>query len=224
MKTLLCFAAHPDDLEFSCTGTIHKFLQTGYQAVYVVVTNGENGYKDVNASREERIATRKKEQLQAAERLGVRQVIFLDYTDGFIEYTENLRRDLVALIKTHKPEIIFSFDPANHEFSHINLYHRDHRILAEAVHDACFAAKNKFMYPGEPHRVGKLFFYGTEKPNYVEDVTDLMDFKLELLACHASQFADFSKVAQYIKTEIAKKSPVFTYSEVFRVITIQQIT
>ncbi len=223
MKNILCFAAHPDDLEFTCTGTLKKKREEGYDLIYVIITNGENGFKKESANAAERINRRKSEQLESAQKLGVSDVIFLDYRDGFLEYTEELRRRLTEIIKKFKPEIVFSFDPANNNFESLNLFHRDHRITAKAVFDACFAAKNKYMYPGEAHRIKKIFFYGTAKPNYVEDITNLINFKLEVLKCHNSQFSDFKRVEDYIRNEVSKRSEKFEYSELFRVIEVRQI-
>jgi LmbE family N-acetylglucosaminyl deacetylase len=224
MKNIVGFAAHPDDLEFACNGTLYKFIRKGYSVTYVIITNGENGFKAGKADSEERIKIRKKEQQAAAEKLGVKEVIFLDYKDGFLEYTEELRSKLVTILKTYKPEIIFTFDPSNQEFDNINLFHRDHRITAQAVFDACFAAKNFWMYPDEPYMVETIYFFGTHKPNHFEDITDLFDFKLECLACHKSQFPDFSKVKEFIKSEICCLSDKYKYSEGFRIFNIKQIT
>lgn len=224
MKSIICFAAHPDDLEFGCTGTVRKLILQGYDVVFVIVTNGENGWKGTEVPRNQRIAVRKAEQLKSAEKLGVNETIFLDYQDGFLEYTEMLRRQLVEIIKKYKPEFVFSFDPANQAFSNLNLYHRDHRIVAEVVFDACFAAKNRLMYPGEVHRVTKLYFYASEVPDHFEDITDQIDLKLELLACHRSQFPDFSKVEVFIRDEVSKQTDLYPYSEAFRILEVRQIT
>ncbi len=224
MKTFVCFGAHPDDLEFSCTATNYKLIQQGYQGIFVVITTGENGFKGPETPREGRIEIRRQEQQNAAKKLGVSDVIFLDHRDGFLEYTEELRRQLVEIIKTYKPEIVFSFDPANRDFDDLNLFHRDHRIVGEAVFDACFAAKNRFMYPGEPHTVGQLWLYGSYQPTHFEDITDLIDFKMELLACHASQFPDFSLVDDFVRNEISKFTDMYVYSEGFRVMTVRQLT
>ncbi len=224
MKTILCFAAHPDDLEFACTGTLHKFLKNGYEAIFVILTNGENGFKAKSDSREERVETRKKEQLEVAKKMGLKDVIFLDKKDGFLEYDENLRRSLVQIIKKYRPEIIFSFDPANNEFDSLNLFHRDHRTAAIAVFDACFAAKNNLMYPGSQHKVEKIYFFATNKPNHFEDISDLIEFKLELLRCHKSQFPDFVKVEKYLKERVSVSHGSYQYCEAFRVIEVRQLT
>jgi LmbE family N-acetylglucosaminyl deacetylase len=166
---------------------------------------------------------RKKEQQQAADMLGVDAVHFLDYRDGFLEYSEELRRQLVEIIKEYRPDIIFSFDPANQSFTNLNVQHRDHRILAGAVFDACFAAKNYHMYPGKAHRVDKIYFFASDKPDYYENITDLIEFKLDLLRCHKSQFPDFSKIEKYIRETISSQSDKYKYSEPFRVVEVQTI-
>lgn len=223
-KKILCFAAHPDDLEFGCCVTLHRFIKQGYQVFFTIITNGENGFKTANLPAEKRAKIRKQEQKNAAAKLGVKDVYFLDYRDGFLTYTEELRRQLVEQIKNIRPEIVFSFDPANQNFNSLNLYHRDHRIVAEAVFDACFAAKNLWMYPGPAHRISKLYFYASQQPNYFEDISELIDLKLQVLACHHSQFPDFSKVEHYVKEVISKTNPEIEYSEAFRIIEVKQHT
>jgi LmbE family N-acetylglucosaminyl deacetylase len=225
MNTIIGFAAHPDDLEFSCTATFKKLKDNNYQIVYVIVTNGENGFKvNLTVPKEERIRIRKLEQKRAAEKLGADELIFLEYQDGRLEYSLDLREKIVGLIKKYKPQFVFSFDPANKSYTNLNVMHRDHRVLAEVVFDSCFAAKNLYMYPGEPHRVQKLYFFASDAPNHFEDITDLIDFKLELLACHESQFPDFSKVESFIKNEVSNQTELYKYSEAFRVLQIRQIT
>lgn len=223
MKRILCFAAHPDDLEFTCTGRVSRLIAEGYEAVYVIATNGENGFGNSGTPREERVRIRDREQRAAARAVGVKEVIFLHHRDGFLEYTEDLRRDLAALLKQFRPELVFSFDPANRAFDRLNLYHRDHRVMAEAVFDACFAAKNRFMYPGEAHKVEKICFFGTDQPNDFEDITDFIDRKLEILANHASQFPDFSRIVDYVKDIHSRRTEKFEHSEAYRVIEVIQV-
>jgi LmbE family N-acetylglucosaminyl deacetylase len=222
MSTILCIGAHPDDMEYTCTGTLAKLKKQGYRLYYVIVTNGENGFKlNKKTTVPQRVRIRKEEQLEVGRKLGVEKIFFLGYRDGFLSYTAKLRRQLVKIIKTVRPEIIFTFDPANKSFINLNVLHHDHRIVAEAVFDSCFAAKNMWMYPGEPHRIQKFFFFTTDKPNHIEDITELMDFKLELLACHRSQFPDFSRVAEHVRNDLSKHSEEYTYSEAFRVVEIK---
>ncbi len=224
MKRFVCFAAHPDDLEYTCTGMADQLLNDGYEGYFVIVTNGENGFKEINTTRDRRIKIRKQEQMKVARAMGIKEVIFLDYKDGFLEYTEDLRRNLAIAIKKYKPELIFSFDPANKGFYNLNLFHRDHRVLADAVFDACFAAKNKFLYPGQPHMVKKLYLYGSHEPDFFVDITDFVERKLELLSYHESQFSDFSKVTEFVKNYLSRQTEKYKYSEAYRVVEVIQIT
>jgi len=226
MKTIVAVAAHPDDLEFGCSVMVRNLIQKGYIAFYIIATTGENGSKGEINSRSARIKIRRMEQLEAARKIGVKEVIFLNFRDGFLEYTENLRRKLTLLIKKLKPEIVFSFDPANQQFNNLNLFHRDHRAIALATFDACFAARNEFIIPSKygTHSVQKIFFYGTDKPDYFLNITKDISFKLDVLSSHKSQFSDFKQFTSYFKENIANNSDRYKYSEAFRVIDVVQIT
>jgi len=219
-KSIICFGAHPDDIEIGCAGLLKKQFVEKHDVYFVVLTNGEHGFKLNSSNRDERIEIRRKEQLELAEALGIKKVYFLGQKDGFLEYSEALRRDIVELIKTLRPEIIFSFDPANQKYDDLNLYHRDHRIAAQLVFDACFAAKNAWMYPGKLHAVKQIYFYASDHPNHYEDVSDLMDFKLELISLHRSQFPDQSELEKLLKQKICPPFEKFKHAERFRIMDV----
>ncbi len=225
-KTILAVGAHPDDLEFGCPVIVRNLIKNGYNAYYVIITNGENGFKKNVKSPNERIYIRRNEQIEAANKIGVKKVYFLGFKDGFLEYSETLRKKLTLLIKALKPEIVFSFDPANQDFTSINLFHRDHRIAALATFDAVFAAKNEFIYPHKNglHKVEKMYFFGSNKPNYFLDITNDIDFKLDVLSSYKSQFPDFENFAKFFKENLIQHHPDYKYSEAFRVIDIIQIS
>lgn len=85
-KVILAISAHPDDIEFACGGTMFKFAEKGYDIYLVVATNGENGFKISYKPRTERVRIRHLEQLKAAKILGVKNVFFLNYRDGYLTY------------------------------------------------------------------------------------------------------------------------------------------
>lgn len=225
-KVVVAVGAHPDDIEFGCPVTLSNYKALGYEIYYIVATNGENGFKVKSLSRNERIEIRKKEQLLAAKKVGAKEVHFLGYKDGFLEYNESLREKLTLLFKELKPEIVFSFDPANLDFNNINLNHRDHRNIALAVFDSVFAAKNDFIYPDKngKHKIEKIFFFGSNKPNYVVDITDKIDFKLDVLKSFKSQFPNFENFSKFFKEFIGNESDQYKYSETFRVVDVIQIS
>lgn len=217
MKRLLCVSAHPDDCEVVCAVTVRKMILEGYEAYLIVATNGENGFKIAEMPAEERVKVRRKEQKEAAKFWGIQQVFYLEHRDGFLQYDEKLRRQLVEIIKQIRPQIIFTFDPANRTFEDLNLQHRDHRIIGEAVFDACFAARNLWMYPGDSHAVEKIYFFSSHDPNLEFDISEAIDFKLELLAKHHSQFPDLQRLERLIREKINPQENG-RYFEKFRVI------
>jgi len=222
-KTVLAVGAHPDDIEFSCTGLLMKLMERGYEVYYAVATNGENGFKVGSKTRKQRIVVRCREQLNAAKLLGVKKVYFMGFKDGFLENNNELRSKLVKIIKTVKPEIIFSFDPANRTYENINLQHRDHRNIGKAVFDSVFAAKNKYIYPGKPHKVDYFYFFGSANPDYFVNINAYLNRKLDILKEHKSQFPDFSKVEDWVKNFFSNFTRKYKYSEAFRVIKVEQI-
>ena len=225
-RTIIAFGAHPDDLEFGCAATLMQYSKSGYEVIYVIATGGENGFKVKSLSGSERIIIRKKEQIEAAEKAGVKKVIFLGFKDGFLKYDDLLREKITLLIKEYKPEIVFSFDPANLDFDNINLNHRDHRNLATAVFDSVFAAKNDFIFPDKNgiHRVEKIYFFGTNKPNSEVDISGHMDLKLSMLKCYKSQFPNFANFEKFFRDNIAYKNAEGKYVETFRVVEVVQIS
>ncbi len=225
-KNIIAVGAHPDDIEFGCPVTLRNFIKNGYNVYYIVATNGENGFKVKSLSSKERIDIRKNEQIEAAKKVGAKEVHFLGFKDGFLDYNENLREKITLIIKELKPEIIFSFDPANLDFDNINLNHRDHRNIALAVFDSVFAAKNDFIYPDKngKHRVEKIYFFGTNKPNLTVDITEHIDFKLDVLKSFKSQFPNFEAFAKFFKENIGNSSREYKFSETFRVLDVVQIS
>ncbi|MEN8230885.1 MAG: PIG-L deacetylase family protein [Bacteroidota bacterium] len=186
----LIIAPHPDDAEIGAGGTIARWIRESREVVYVVCTDGGKGTRDRDLTSEDLAAIRKREQLNAAETLGVSDVIFLNYPDQELEDTAEFRRNLVREIRRYKPEVVVTTDPYRRY-----IYHRDHRITGQVVLDAVFpAARTHLSYPEllvqgfEPHRVREMLFFGAEKINYRVDITDTFDAKIKALKCHRSQY------------------------------------
>lgn len=221
-KVILSVSAHPDDIEFAIGGTMFKFSEQGYEIYFVVATNGENGFKIGHKPRNERIKIRHNEQLKAAKLLGVKKVFFLNYRDGYLVNNDKLREELVNIIKKVKPDIITTFDPANKSFESINLNHRDHRAIGEAVFDAVFAARNRYMFPGESVAVKYFYFFGSDKPNYFENITNYIDKKISLIEAHRSQWDEKKNMESWVKTHLSNYTKKYKYSERFRIVEIKK--
>lgn len=186
---VMVITPHPDDAEFGVAGTVARWVGEGARVVYVVCTNGDKGTEDYNILPEELAGIRKKEQLAAAKLLGVQEVIFLGYADQTLEDTPEFRRQIVRLIRMHKPQIVVTTDPYRRY-----IWHRDHRITGQVALDAVFPyARDHLAYPDlleeglHPHKVRKMLFWGAEDVNYRSDITDTFYIKLAALRCHQSQ-------------------------------------
>ena len=92
-KRAMVVFAHPDDAEFGCGGTVARWVTEGIEFIYVVATDGSKGSADPAMSPEQLIALRRQEQRSAADVLGVKDIVFLGYPDGYLEHTLALRKD-----------------------------------------------------------------------------------------------------------------------------------
>jgi LmbE family N-acetylglucosaminyl deacetylase len=186
---------HPDDAEYGIAGTVARWVKEGKDVVYVVCTNGDKGTSDINMRPEVLAKIREKEQLDAANVLGVRDVIFLRHPDQGLEDTYEFRKQLVRLIRMYRPDIVATTDPYLRY-----MWHRDHRIAGQVVLDAVFPFARDFLaYPDlmldglQPHKVKEvllwsmLLFWDSQEINYRSDISDTLDLKIAALRCHESQ-------------------------------------
>src|SRR5438105_13879466 len=111
MRTILCIAAHPDDIEFTSSGTVAKWTAEGRHVAFCLVTTGGAGVNEHTPSSDGLIPIRERETHAAARILGVKEVILLGYADGMLEPTLAMRRDLTRVIRRVKPDVVVCSDP-----------------------------------------------------------------------------------------------------------------
>jgi LmbE family N-acetylglucosaminyl deacetylase len=188
-KTLMAIMAHPDDIDFGSSGSIAKWCAEGWTVYYVLATSGDKGTHDPAFSPQELAATREEEQREAARILGVKEVFFLGYPDGFLEPTHELREQLVRLFRVYKPDVVLTWDGFRPSFNH-----NDHRNIGIAVRDALFPATRDRLY--FPHhvdagldewRVNEILLVGSTDPNYFVDISAYVEKKADAILAHASQ-------------------------------------
>jgi LmbE family N-acetylglucosaminyl deacetylase len=139
----LAVVAHPDDLEYGASAAIARWTDEGRSVVYLLASRGEAGI-DAMAP-EEAGPLREREQIEAAQIVGVSEVEFLDHADGVIGYGLPLRRDIAAAIRRHRPELIIML---NHGETWDGGYRNtpDHRNLGLALLDAVGDAGNRWIF------------------------------------------------------------------------------
>ena len=186
---VLVVTPHPDDAEYGVAGTVARWTNEGRTVVYVVCTNGDKGTSDREVKPESLIKIREKEQIAAANLLGVKEVIFLGYPDQGLEETPRFRKDIVKQIRRFRPETVVTADPYRRY-----IWHRDHRITGQVTLDAVFPyARDHLSYPDlleeglEPHKVKEILLWASENINHRLDITDTFPLKLNALREHKSQ-------------------------------------
>jgi LmbE family N-acetylglucosaminyl deacetylase len=132
VNKVLCFSPHSDDAEILAGGTLAMWASQGVEVILCVVTNGAMGSNDPAVKREDLIATRRREQRNAAAILGIAEVVFLGHEDGFVEDSHELRIDMIREIRRHRPDVVIGPDPALYYFDQWYVNHPDHRSVGEA--------------------------------------------------------------------------------------------
>ena len=189
----LVIVAHPDDIEFGCAGTVAKWARRGCRVAYVVVTSGNIGTHDPAHTPDSLAELREQEQRAAAAVCGVSDVEFLRYHDGEVMPTLELRKDLVRMIRKHKPEVVFSMDPTLIWSGNGYINHPDHRAVATATLDAVSpVAAMPLMYPelGEAHRVREVWVQWPVEADTWVDISETIETKIEALRQHKSQVSE----------------------------------
>ena len=200
-QKILVILAHPDDPEFFCGATIARWTRMGHLVEYCLLTRGDKGVRGEVVDRHSLSRLREEEQTRAAAILGVDQVRFLDFEDGYLQPDLAARREVVAVIREVKPDIVVTSDPTNYFHREDRLNHPDHRIAGQIVCEAVYPASgNPLYYPElrekglEPHEIRELWLTLTAQPNMMIDVTETWELKIEALKQHRSQIANLEEM------------------------------
>lgn len=224
----LVVTAHPDDMEFGCAGTLAKWVDTGAEVTLGVVTDGSTGTQDRSLMGDQLAAIRRDESQRAADVVGIKELVWLGYRDGYVEYSLDLRRDIARLFRRHRPHRFVVLDPATTmEDRFIN--HPDHRAVGHASLDVAMTAGTtpghfpELLDEGlEPWRgLREVWIAGPGKTPVAVDISETIERKIEALMCHASQVGDgAAEVADWVRrwTAEAGKDHGFAHAETFRVI------
>ena len=207
-QRILVILAHPDDPEFFCGGTIARWTLAGHQVAYCLLTCGDKGTKDRSLTSAALCSLRQEEQRSAAAILGVHDVRFLDYPDGYLVPDMNLRKEITRVIRQEQPDILVTCDPTNLYVRETYLNHPDHRAAGQATLDAVFPAARDHLYfielwrdeQLEPHIVREVWISLPRDPDVSVDITDHWDLKLRALSEHRSQIGDRAQLEERMRS------------------------
>jgi N-acetylglucosamine malate deacetylase 1 len=193
---VLAIAAHRDDVEQTCGGTLLRMAARGLRTAILDLTRGESGTRGTAEDRA-------REAAEAAKILGVAWREALALPDGAIENTLANRLALVRILRLLRPRVVI--------LPYWQARHPDHAIVATLGYDACFlAGLKKFAlgsgirgpqeaisasWSGEPHRPFKIVYaslYADVRPSFVVDITPFIEQRHLALMAYRSQYANQS--------------------------------
>ena len=181
---ILAIAAHPDDVELSCAGTLIKHAQAGQAVGILDITRGELGTRGD-------ALTRSREAQNAADIMGMQVRDNADMADAFFRNDEEHQRKLIKYIRFYQPDIVIA--------NAISDRHPDHGRGGRLIADACFYSglvkiqtgwEGKSQAPWRPKRVYHMIQDRITEPTFIVDISGTFEKKMEAIRCYNSQFYD----------------------------------
>ncbi len=181
---ILAFAAHPDDIELAASGTLMKHIALGKKVGIIDLTQGELGSRGT-------VQTRYEEAAEASRIMGISHRENLKMDDGFFEINEANKRLIIEQIRRFRPAIVLA--------NAIEDRHPDHGRASQLVSEACFLSglrKVETTFEGESqvaYRPSFVYHYIQDhyiKPDFVVDVTEFAERKMEAILAYKTQFYD----------------------------------
>lgn len=195
---VLAIAAHPDDIEMTCAGTVLSLVAQGKTVAGVDLTRGELGTRGTPE-------IRLKESAEGAKQMGLAARENMGFRDAFFRNDEEHQMALIPIIRQYRPQIVLTNAPDDR--------HPDHGRAAELVIQACFYAGlrqirtvGKDGLPQEAHRPSFIYHFIQDRslmPDFVVDVSPYWNQKLKAIKAYQSQFfnPDSSEPQSYISGE-----------------------
>lgn len=227
-ESAMAIMAHPDDIEFTCAGTLARWAKAGSRIIYVLCTSGDVGIDKPGMTREQATEIREAESRQAAEIAGASDIVFLREPDGLLVATLELRKRLVREIRRYRPEVVVTGDPTSLWSGSDYINHPDHRAAALAAIDAVFPAAGQPHVFQEleaeelcAHKVRKVYATSWEHVDQYVSIDETIDLKVTALRAHKSQMGEWDPEPM-IKDWAANraKGKEMCYAESFRVVTL----
>ena len=187
---ILAIAAHPDDVEQTCGGTLIKMAEKGYRTGVLDLTAGDMGTRGTPEQRLEEAA-------EAAKILLVSLRENLRFPDARLENTISARMTLAVKIREMRPRVVV--------LPYWEGRHPDHYRAAELGYEACFlAGLKKLDEYSEPHRPYKILYssiYANVTPSFVVDISAQFERRMAALLSYRSQYGGGSEGGELFPQE-----------------------
>ncbi len=199
-RRVMAIFAHPDDVDFGCSGTLSLWADRGVHVTYCLLTSGNKGTHDPKMSPVRLARIREKEQQAAGAVVGAKQFVFLRHGDGELEVSMKMRGEVCRAIRVHKPDVVFTQDPWRPY-----QIHPDHRVAGWSAMDGIISARDHLFFPEQlrgrlrKHRVTRVFLFGTAEPNAWFDISTTLDRKIKAIGSHTSQVRDVKALGERMR-------------------------
>lgn len=201
-ERFLFIGPHPDDIEIGAGATAAKLASLGKQVCFLICTDGRYGDGNTALRGDALVRERRQEALRSAEKLGVRDVRFLELSDGGFYTVDELMQGIAQVIGDFQPQVLFAPDPCVRSECHT-----DHLNVGQAVRRlACSCANEGIMahLGAKAAPVKALAFYMTARPNQFVGTRSCLQKQLDaIFGCHLSQFPigrqDAKSISLYLK-------------------------
>lgn len=198
--------AHPDDVDFGASGTVAKMTSQGIDVTYCICTDGDAGGFDDTVDRHLIPEIRRTEQQTAGNVVGVTDVRFLGYKDGYLDPTHDLQRDIVRVLRQVKPQLVITQSPERN-WDRLATSHPDHMAAGEATSRALYpAVRNPYAYPElrteeglEAWTVSWLWLMGAPALNHWVEISATFEKKISALQAHQSQTEHMENLENMIR-------------------------
>ena len=176
---VLAIAAHRDDVEQTCGGTLLRMASRGLHTAILDLTRGEAGTRGTAEDRA-------REAAEAARILGVSWRDALDLADGAVENTVENRKKILRVLRHLRPRVVI--------LPYWKARHPDHSIVATLGYEACFlSGLSTVETDAAPHRPFKIVYaslYADVRPSFVVDITPFIEQRHASLMAYRSQYAN----------------------------------
>ncbi len=174
---ILAFAAHPDDVELACSGTLIKHIQQGKKVGVIDLTRGELGTRGD-------VSTRMKEAEISSQIMKIAVRENLDLPDGFLAENEDSLKKIIVAIRKYQPEIVL----CNAKYDR----HPDHGLSGQIVSRACFLSGLIKIETSQPAWRPKMVYHYIQdrfiQPDLIIDITDQFEERMKTVLAFKSQF------------------------------------
>jgi len=222
VKRVLAVQPHYDDNDISVGGTLHHLGKNGVEIIYLTVTDDLAGVIDPSWDEDQSRENLEVDQKAAGKIIGVTQHIRLGMPDaGNYDYFR-LRDQIISVIRQVKPDFLFTVDPWTPYEAH-----NDHIMTGKACAEAAilYGLPNVGIDKGEKltnYELTGVGFYNSAFPNFVYDISGVIHFKQQALACYAAQFSptglkELIQQTTFLAEYVAREES-FEFGEAFKLI------